>query len=210
MPTPLARRRDARPVLYTHYVEDKDYQPDPDSDPDGEPGWRPLRFQYNPTKYMQPAEREDSTPFTPAREDWGAWIPNFVNAYRSTSGLHRAARQAGVAAQTVLRFRRCSQDFDRWLNEVHLERVDEVEDALYNQAVNGKNTLATLAYLNGNRSDIYKRPGSEMQLTGPGGGPIQVQHTVQIVIPDNGRGDRRDVLEGEYSEVLGLGDGESG
>lgn len=211
MTTALARKDENRPILYTHYIKDAEYMPDPDLDLDGEPGVRPLRFLYNPTFYFTP-RRDDKTPFEPQRPNFARWMPAFIEAYRDMGMLYLAARRAGVAANTVLRFRHCSPDFDAWLNELHERDVDDVESSLVRQAKSDKNTLATLAYLNAHRAELYKRPG-EVRHEVAGSIDVKHSHTIHIMIPDNGRGDRLiesddlGAIEGEFTEVPGLGDG---
>ena len=195
-----------RPILYVHYIDDPDYVPDPDLEPDEVEGRRPLRFYYNPSySVFRPAATRRRR--LCQRGGFARWMPRFMQEYKKHEGaIYLACAAAGTSEETIRRFRMCSPDFDRWLTELKGRTIDEVEASLIRQAKSDKNTLATLAYLNANRSELYKRP-NEVRVTGPEGGAVQVAHThtIHIMIPDNGRGDRL-ALEGEYTELPALED----
>lgn len=94
-----------------------------------------------------------------------------------------AANQAGVARSTVYNWIRSDPKFATLVDNARESAVDELEESLYDRAVNRKNhagVTAAIFLLKGRRSEIY-HDKSHNVISGPEGGPVQIQNWLQIV-----------------------------
>jgi hypothetical protein len=93
-------------------------------------------------------------------------------------GLNRgeSARAIGVSRMTVWEHRKDDPDFDQACKDAQDEAVEEVEDALYESAVNG-NVTAAIFYLK-NRAPGRWKDVQQREYGGKDGGPVRVEVSI--------------------------------
>lgn len=134
-----------------------------------------------------PAKR--SAKSTPTRARARNWKPTFLKALRETRSVAAAAMRAGIDRQTAYNHRRDDPAFAADWETVHEAITDDLEKAAIARAVDGVEEPefyrgqvvgTTVRYsdsllqflLRGRRREVY---GDRTEITGAGGGPIQLQ-----------------------------------
>jgi hypothetical protein len=99
----------------------------------------------------------------------------FIDLYRQHGTIYRAASEIGVDRTTIYDWAKTDPDFDLAMRAAYEDSTDHLEDTLYNRALDG-NTEIGWRILRGRRRHVY---GDHVrtETSGPGGGPIEVQHT---------------------------------
>lgn len=125
-------------------------------------------------------------------------MAQFIAAYQQTGIINRGLRASGLSRTTVKNWEIKYPVFGRLVKEAHEYAVDEWEEEARRRAVDGvdhpviyKGEITTTykdysdrlmeVMLAGHRPQ-FRRGGGQLELTGPGGGPIQVQAVDRRII----------------------------
>lgn len=81
----------------------------------------------------------------------------FIVALRERAIVYRACEAANVERHTAYCWRAEDPEFRRAWDDAKENTTDRVEESLFNQAVSGKNVVATIFYLKGNRPQYRDR-----------------------------------------------------
>jgi hypothetical protein len=101
-----------------------------------------------------------------------------LDALREWPTFTNAARKAKVSRNTLNEWRRDDPDFDKACLAARDEGFDAVEDKLIDRTRKG-DTTAMIFLLKGRRRPIYGERQA-LEHSGPNGGPIPVQQTVNL------------------------------
>jgi len=109
---------------------------------------------------------------TPKMKRSSFWKPKFIEALRDTGSVYHSCKFAGIERSTAYRARDVDEQFRKAWNDALEDAGDQVEYALRKRAVD-KSDLAGIFWLKHNREKY--REQSRLELTGPHGGPIEIQ-----------------------------------
>lgn len=90
----------------------------------------------------------------------------------------------------LARLRETMAEDGETVRQIELDRLDRLTEALWSRATDGDEAAIDKVLRIMDRRAKYlglNRPEG-IEVSGPGGGPIQAESVVRIVIPDNGRG----------------------
>ena len=100
------------------------------------------------------------------------WKPKFIEALRDTASVYHSCKAAGIERSTAYRARDVDEQFRKAWNDALEDAGDQVEYALRKRACD-KSDLASIFWLKNNREKY--REHTRLELTGPQGGPIQIE-----------------------------------
>ncbi len=119
-------------------------------------------------------------PDTPrARE----WEPAFLTAFRASANVAAACRAAGISRTTAYEHRNASPTFAAAWEQAHADYVDALELRASRIALEDGSEQMIRWMLPRLRPDKWADPEKRIELTGAGGGPMQIESTVHTPDP---------------------------
>ena len=105
------------------------------------------------------------------------WRPAFLRALAVTGVVTTAARNAGVERKTAYRARNSNLAFARQWDNALDEALDAVEQAVMRASIEGTDMQTARWVLSRRRPEMW---GDKVEVTGRGGGPVQVDHAIHL------------------------------
>ena len=115
------------------------------------------------------------------RRQGGEWVPAFLATLRNTGNVRASCEKAGIARRAVYDWRDKHPAFAAQWKESTEDSIELLE-AIADQRARSHSDVLLIFRLKALRPEIY-RERWQGELTGAGGGPVNVQ----VYIPDNGR-----------------------
>ena len=112
-----------------------------------------------------------------------AWERAFLDALRVSGVVSASCRAAGIDRKTAYKRRDSNAVFrEAWETALN-EALDAVELAVMRSGVEGTDMQTARWILSRRRPDVWGDK-QDVTLTGPGGGPLQVEQTVHLPDPE--------------------------
>ena len=112
-----------------------------------------------------------------------AWERPFLDALRSTGVVSKAYNAVGVDRTTVYSRRNRNADFREAWDAALNEALDAIEFTVMSAGIDGTDLQTARWVLSRRRPDVWGDK-ADVTLTGPGGGPLQVEQTVHLPDPE--------------------------
>ena len=112
-----------------------------------------------------------------------AWETPFLNALRAAGVVTAACRAANVSRNIAYRRRSQNEAFRAAWDAAIEESLDSIELAIMKVSIEGTDMQTARWVLSRRRPDVWGDK-QDIQVSGPGGGPIEVDQSVHLPDPD--------------------------
>ena len=107
------------------------------------------------------------------RRPLSSWRDSYLDAFKETCNVTYSCKAAGISPQTLYRAQKKSGAFKAQCEDAREQAVDRLEEEAWKRATEGNSDKVLIFLLEAHRPQRYGRR-QKVELTGSGGGPIQL------------------------------------